>query len=174
MRPLLLVALCLTTIACSDREKPPPEHVPVSEEGTDLPRRAASMAPSLYDEHGNLKMSDVKVVGLVLPEGTDLVGEQGRRHSLVSRAPVDKLKDFFAKQLDTGSLVERGPTVVFERAQLKRGGGGAALLSVSLMPAGRDRSRIEIREIPPPRAVEKQVSPQEAIRRMEEAQRYLD
>lgn len=171
-RSVVLVVLSLA--ACGSEKVDAVATEPVAEAPVEPPAEAPA-APSIYDENGLLKSSEDLVAGLPLPMGTTLEASEERWHNYASPASVPELRAFFAQQLDTGSVKEVGPAVIYERAIPRAARGAAVRLTVSLFPAGRNRSRIEVREIPmPSKNPEKTLSQEEVMRIVQERQRLLD
>jgi hypothetical protein len=166
---LTAVALLVGLSACGDdgaAELPTPV---VQQPET---RSAADDPDRLYDDEGNLLESDEVVVGLRLPRGLEEVARRDRLYAYTSSVPLDKLIAYFGPRLITGVIDRHGSTAIFREARPRDARGGVIPLDVAIMPMDRTRTRIEIREIPPPPA--QLPSEDEVIREGREQSRRLD
>ncbi len=144
----LLVALCLAACGSGDRdaEGRPSEVLPeVAVEAA--PER---VTPSLYDEEGNLRPSDVRVAGLTLPMGLTPNVTEERVHTYLSDVPIARLLRYFGPRLTTGQVEERpGGGATYRAAVPREVTTGAVQMDVTIMPVPGPRALIEISEIPP-------------------------
>ena len=146
VRCCCLIALLLWGPACGDEAAP--EAPAAAEPGVTEPE-APEEEISPYDNSGELRESDVVVAGLPMPMGIELQYEQDRKHVYVSELPIGHLRSYFGRRLVTGQIDESGLGAVYRNAVPREARGGVVALDLSLFPSGRDRTRIEVRELHP-------------------------
>ena len=104
---------------------------------------------SLFGANGELLPSDEVVAGLALPRGIEDLRHDGRQHVFYMGVAVARVQGYFGPRLVTGEVERVGDGAVFRRAVPRDARGGVVRMDVSITPVSRQRTRVEIREIPP-------------------------
>ncbi len=143
----VVVLALVTFVACGDDdEASEPGAAATAAQTSESEQRAHQ---TLYDADGNLLESDDVVAGLRLPRGLETILDHDREHIYESRVPIAKINRYFGPRLVTGDVSRRGSGAVFRAAVPRDARGGIVRLDVSILAAGRDRTRVTVYELPP-------------------------
>lgn len=121
---LVLVAAIL--VAGCGRRPPPPEP-------TEPPRVEKKTPPPVYGETGELLESDVRIAGLPMPRGLELLFEEEGRHSYRGKLPVKKVLDYFGVRLMTGEVNRIGLGASYRNATPRNVKGAAVPMHVTIL-----------------------------------------
>lgn len=173
-RTSLLCASSALLLACSS----PPSLDGVGEVVAEAPPPEPVAAPDsdIYDEAGQLRESDERIAGLIVPRGLTKVAELSapRRHVYVSDVPHTKVLRYFGPRLLTMQVEHRGSQVVYEQATPRGVRGGVVQLDVSIEPTSNGTTYVEIYERPPPPPPGVVISEDEIRRHFRERQRNAE
>ncbi len=148
--PVVLITASLW-LGCSGERT---SEAPVEEPTTDAPPEATEevrdTAITWYDAQGQLRESQEKIAGLVLPVGLRQVRETERKKVYRTEVPIRKLLEYFGPRLFTGSVERDGPGAVYRNAQVQGVLRSSVKLDVSIKKSNERVTRVAITEIPPP------------------------
>lgn len=165
--------VALGASACGGGESAPelPEEVapaPVLPLDDDARRREA-----IYGDDGEVLESTMRVAGLVLPRGVELVLDEERRHVYQSQVPLTKMQRYFGVRLVTGQVDARpGGGATYVDALPRDVRGGEVRLDVTIEPSSAARTRVEIVERQPAPATPP--SQEESLQQLRERMRRAD
>ena len=139
----LLLALggCTTDAVVSPTAAPAPSAPVTAAPPAELP---------LFDEHGRLLPSELRVAGLTLPRGLRERPAPRREYVYETDVPVDKVLAYFGPRLFTPHVDRVGHGAIYRQAKPLEERGVALSLDVSVLPTSHGGSRIHIHDLPPP------------------------
>lgn len=145
-----IALVALSVIGCAS--KPEPKERSSQRDSEDTKNAAPSVTRTLgiYDLGGNLRESDERIAGLVLPMGLELVRKTDRKQVFRSTVPVKRLFKYFGPRLFTGNVerVKRG--AIYHNAQVQGVHFSSIKLNVSILEVSKGKVRVAVEEIPPP------------------------
>ncbi len=147
MRTVSIALLLAGLLGCGDDGARGEARPSAADEAEEAARQRAER--QLFGPDGELLESDQRVAGLALPRGLETVLDEERSHVYHSRAPLRKLQSYFGQRLLTGQVDRMGDGAVYRNAAPRGVRGGVVHMDVSILPMDRDRTRVEIIEIPP-------------------------
>ncbi|MEM8606801.1 MAG: hypothetical protein AAGF92_06830 [Myxococcota bacterium] len=150
--PVLLLALAVAVSGCKSDEPEAPAAAPSEPEAMAAPEEEAPEAPrpSMYDANGRLVPSDDYVIGVRLPRGAEPTYQESILHVYRIGAPVERVLEFVAPQLITGSVERRGKGAMYRKASIRGAEISPTKVDVLISDSRDGSTRITITELRPP------------------------